>query len=364
MSYLTISENEWQKAENFFKDPRNATKKLRRQEDPFYQKEDTSIHSFIMVGNDIYALAANEYIGTGTYGNVKIGQNRRGEIFAIKIEGSDELRNEEDMVVKAMRRIGYFFGQFLRPLGKEINFKDTNTEHKLYSVYKFRDGEELYDCLIENNYSFTQKLIIAIKCCLSIQKLHNKSIVHADIKPENFKAQIQGNNIKIKTLDYDFSVILNRGAKYYKGETFCGTQGYIAPEIMNEFKYSFASDIYALGILFKEDLRLPSTLYHSMIAKTRNARPTMMAVLKTLQEELKHQIDLDEDAYEVIRFIEYYKIPTDNPVLAAQYLKKVGADPNDALPYYKKERTNKVQKRTQEIEERLAKFGNKRQQII
>lgn len=365
MSYLNISEQEWLKAEDYFRDPRNANKKLCRQRDPFYEKQNTSIHSFIKVDNEIYALAANEYIGIGTFGNVKVGQNRRGENVAIKIEGLDELRNEEDMAIKAMRRIGYFLGQFLRPLGKTITFReDISSQHKLYSVYKLREGEELYDALVENNYSYTQKLIIAIKCCLSIQKLHNKGVIHADIKPENFKAQIEGNKVKIASLDYDFAVILPKGAKCYKGETYCGTQGYIAPEIMKDFQYSFASDIYALGMLFKDDLRLPSTMYHAMIAKDRRSRPSMMSVLKTLLEALNHQDDLDEDAYEVIRFIEAYKIPLEDPVLAAQYLKSVGADPNDALPYFKKERAHrlnnevcKVQKRTEEIEQRLKKFG-------
>ncbi|HRE31344.1 MAG TPA: hypothetical protein PLD88_05155, partial [Candidatus Berkiella sp.] len=52
-----------------------------------------------------------------------------------------------------------------------------------------------------NKFNETQKLIIALKACKSIDELHKMRIIHSDIKPENFISNVNGNMITVGAID-------------------------------------------------------------------------------------------------------------------------------------------------------------------
>lgn len=331
MSKLVISDAEWEKAEQFFNNPLNQDKKLCRKDDPHYRKADTTIHSFIKVNNQIIALAANAYLGEGTFGKVKIGQNKNGDNVAVKIEGRG-LRDENSVTIKIMRMIGYYFGQFARSLNRPILFKDEPTINKLYTVTKLRNGQELFESLAFNQYTHTQKLITAIKCCLAVQKLHKMRIVHIDLKPENFMVKVKGNNIKIKTIDYDFSRIISKGQNFFQDTQSMGTPEYVAPEIVYRQQYSFASDIYALGKMFQNDLGFKFPLCKSMTAHVPSQRPSMNEVIKDLKEHLEKEMNFDIDSMRVLQKLNRLLAPKRETALG-QYFLASATKQNSLLQY-------------------------------
>ena len=85
-----------------------------------------------------------------------------------------------------------------------------------------------------------------IQIALALGKLHSKNVVHRDLKPENI---LVGEDGYIRVTDFGLAKILE-GNEF--ANSFCGTQEYMAPEILNEVPYSFAVDWWALGILAYE----------------------------------------------------------------------------------------------------------------
>lgn len=322
MSKLVISDAEWEKAEQFFNNPLNQDKKLCRKDDPHYHKADTSIHSFIKVNDEIYALAANAYLGEGTFGKVKLGQNRNGDNVAVKIEGRG-LRDESGNTVKIMRMVGYYIGQFLRSFNREILFKDEPTTQKLYTVTKLRKGRELYESLAFDHYAQTQKMIVAIKSCLAVEKLHKKRIVHADIKPENFMVTVNGHDIHIKTIDYDFSKIIPKGKPLFQDTEAMGTPEYVAPEIVYRYQYSFSSDIYALGMMFKNDLGFNFPICKKMTSHVPSQRPSMNEVIKDMKEHFEKEMGFDIDSMKVLQKVNRLLAPKRETALGQYYLANV-----------------------------------------
>jgi len=78
-----------------------------------------------------------------------------------------------------------------------------------------------------------------------IQYLHERSVVHRDIKLENV---LLDENESIKIIDFGFATVIQPGKKL---KAFCGTPSYMAPEIVARREYiPKAPDVWALGVLF------------------------------------------------------------------------------------------------------------------
>lgn len=289
---ITISNSEWSAAKAYFNRYPHETK--------MKKLDKNTTHSFIRVHDAIYAMANRRYIGEqkfghlgeGAFGKVKVVQTQRGENFAVKVEGR-RLRGEQDAELKIMKILGFSKGEAERSVNKV--FKGQYTQKKLYTIMKLIEGEELAKVIYVNgdynhrkaSLSEKQKLCIALEACNAIKRLHDKGIVHADIKPANLMSKIDGSDtILIEAIDFGLSHKLPFGqdtiTTYHGG---C-TPFYMAPEI-NQGIYSFSSDVYALGIMFTHDLQLTDPKFKAMLNRLPHARPSLSEMIIYLENNIK-----------------------------------------------------------------------------
>lgn len=87
--------------------------------------------------------------------------------------------------------------------------------------------------------------------------MHSRGIVYRDLKPENILLDTDGH---VKLADFGLAKELpaiDSPAKHKdfgKTKTFCGTDEYMAPEIILHMEYNFTPDLWAFGILIYEML--------------------------------------------------------------------------------------------------------------
>lgn len=78
-----------------------------------------------------------------------------------------------------------------------------------------------------------------------MEYIHNKNIIHKDIKPDNL---VFSSNGYLKITDFGIS-------RYWKpnnGNEFGGTLGYMAPEVINHSNHGVSVDYFALGVICYE----------------------------------------------------------------------------------------------------------------
>ena len=83
---------------------------------------------------------------------------------------------------------------------------------------------------------------------MAIGKLHEKGIMHRDLKLENIMIDETG---YVKIIDYGLAKILKDGAI---AQSYCGTPEYLAPEMVTNAGHDLTVDWWAIGVLLYEML--------------------------------------------------------------------------------------------------------------
>ncbi len=131
----------------------------------------------------------------------------------------------------------------------------------LHIVMEYADGGDLENYI--KSYMRTargrempeaQVLNIFVQLCLAIKHIHDRKILHRDLKCQNVFMTSSG---ICKLGDFGVSRVLRSTAEL--AATQIGTPYYMSPEIMNNQKYNSKTDIWSLGIILYElvCLRLP-----------------------------------------------------------------------------------------------------------
>ncbi|KAM5223183.1 serine/threonine-protein kinase 33 isoform 2-T3 [Hipposideros larvatus] len=129
------------------------------------------------------------------------------------------------------------------------------TPKKMYLVMELCEDGELKEILCrKGHFSEIETRWIIQSLASAIAYLHNKDIVHRDLKLENIMVKssfIDANNemnLNIKVTDFGLAVKkLGRGEAML--QTTCGTPIYMAPEVINAHDYSQQCDIWSIGVI-------------------------------------------------------------------------------------------------------------------
>lgn len=196
-------------------------------------------------GSSIEDYIVGKQIGQGAYATVFFGLHREtGKKVAIKIYEKYKLldpqrRKSVRCEIRLMERMRHpnivvFHDALDTP--KQIHIiMDFVGGGSLHHFLKKRPGRRLDDAMAKR---------LTYQVAQGIKYLHDRHIVHRDVKLENLLLDEAGT---VKIIDFGFSTILPPGKRL---KIFCGTPSYMAPEIVARKEYpGFCADIWAIGVL-------------------------------------------------------------------------------------------------------------------
>ncbi|XP_027266142.1 serine/threonine-protein kinase 33 isoform X2 [Cricetulus griseus] len=130
------------------------------------------------------------------------------------------------------------------------------TPKQMYLVMELCEDGELKGVLDKKgHFSENETRLIIQSLASAIAYLHNKDIVHRDLKLENimvkssFTDDNNEMNLNIKVTDFGLAVKKHGSRSEGMMQTTCGTPIYMAPEVINAHEYSQQCDIWSIGVI-------------------------------------------------------------------------------------------------------------------
>jgi NIMA (never in mitosis gene a)-related kinase len=144
-----------------------------------------------------------------------------------------------------------------------VHYVDSGIQRgKLWIAMEYASGGDL-DAYIQAKkranklFAVQEALGIFAQACSALQYLHEKRILHRDLKTKNIfldKPSVSDATPVVKLGDFGISKVLAHTRALAK--TQIGTPYYLSPEICEDKPYSFKSDVWAMGVVLYEILAL------------------------------------------------------------------------------------------------------------
>ncbi|KAF7709929.1 hypothetical protein HF521_016779 [Silurus meridionalis] len=142
-------------------------------------------------------------------------------------------------------------------------FHSFHERNSLYIVMEYCDGGDLMQKIIlQKGKPFSEEQITDwfVQMCLGLKHIHDRKILHRDIKAQN--VFLSHGDKRVKLGDFGIARVLNNTAELVM--TWVGTPNYISPEICENRPYNNKTDIWSLGCILYE----LCTLKHPFVAKS------------------------------------------------------------------------------------------------
>jgi len=180
--------------------------------------------------------------------------------FATVYEATSRLNPDRKYAVKVISKLLMEKPEHLEQLRAEISiiklahhpniirmkemFED---QHNIYLVMPLISGGDMFDrILLRKTFPEATTRLIMWRLFSAVDYLHDREIVHCDIKPENILLLDDQDDDNVILADFGLSSFFDPGCDGLHKQQ--GTISYLAPEVLRGEYYSKTIDIYALGV--------------------------------------------------------------------------------------------------------------------
>nr|XP_018266358.1 TKL/LISK/LISK-DD1 protein kinase [Kwoniella dejecticola CBS 10117]OBR88516.1 TKL/LISK/LISK-DD1 protein kinase [Kwoniella dejecticola CBS 10117] len=186
-------------------------------------------------------------LGAGSFGSVY-----KGCYLGIDIAIKEVLPSEEYDVHKYFEREWRIMRECRHPnivlfLGLS---KAPGDDGRVFIISEFVPRGNLRQYILSSHpFPWRLRLSFATDVARAVAYLHARQCIHRDLKGENL---LITSNERVKVTDFGFARIASRNADEMRRMTYCGTDGYMSPEIINGLEFDLPTDVFSLGIIFIE----------------------------------------------------------------------------------------------------------------
>ncbi|PWN19061.1 kinase-like protein [Microstroma glucosiphilum] len=128
--------------------------------------------------------------------------------------------------------------------------KSPGQDGRIYIISEFVGGNmRNYIADKSKPFPWRMRISFATDVARAVAYLHVRKCLHRDLKGENLLITA---NDRVKICDFGFARIAARNEDEMRRMSYCGTDGYMSPEILLGLDFSLPSDVFSLGVIFCE----------------------------------------------------------------------------------------------------------------
>lgn len=157
---------------------------------------------------------------------------------------------------------------------------------RAYFILEYLEGESLASRLKRGPLSVEEFRNIFCSVLLALKDLHDRGIVHRDVKPGNiFICTNDDTSVIVKLLDLGIAKNLSDNGAVTVAGTMLGSPAYMSPEQCSGGVVDCRSDLYSLGCSMYESIAgkplfAGTSAFDTMLKRTLTVRPRTMSLCK------------------------------------------------------------------------------------
>ncbi|CAD0204075.1 unnamed protein product [Chrysodeixis includens] len=193
----------------------------------------------------LYQIYPDEVLGSGQFGIVYGGLHRRTK-RPVAIKVIDKLRFPTKQEAQLKNEVAIL--QNLSHPGVVNLERMFETPERIFVVMEKLKGDMLEMILSHENGRLTERItkFLVAQILVALKHLHEKNIVHCDLKPENVLLSTDEEFPQVKLCDFGFARII--GEKSFR-RSVVGTPAYLAPEVLRNKGYNRSLDMWSVGVI-------------------------------------------------------------------------------------------------------------------
>ncbi|XP_041029531.1 myosin light chain kinase, smooth muscle-like isoform X1 [Carcharodon carcharias] len=183
-----------------------------------------------------------ECLGVGTFGKVyKLLQKSTGKVRAGKFYKARTIQDKKS----ARHEIEIMNCLHHPKLVQCLDAFESRTE--IVMVMEYISGGELFERIVDEDFELTEPTcVLYVRQILEgLQFMHQQSIVHLDLKPENVVC-VNKNGTLIKIIDFGLARKLDCNGSL---KVMFGTPEFVAPEVINYDPIGFTTDTWSIAVI-------------------------------------------------------------------------------------------------------------------
>ena len=227
-------------------------------------------------------------IGEGAFGRAVLCTDKEtgNQVVIKEIALADMSQQERDCAWKESRVLAMLSHPcIIKSYGSFVE------NHVLHIVMEFAEGGDLTE-QIQNakKKHFKEKQILTwfVEICLALKYIHERKVLHRDIKCQNVFLTKDG---RAKLGDFGIAKVLDHTTQL--SQTVVGTPYYLSPELCQGKPYNSKSDMWSLGCVLYEmctfQHAFESNCMNGLVAKILRGRPS--AIPAFYSQDLKDLVD-------------------------------------------------------------------------
>lgn len=241
-------------------------------------------------GNRVGRWTLLSRLGEGGFGSVWRAQHADGRVGSLKIFQREVTRRIDLAPLETIAKVR-------APGIPEVLDYGTAEDGSVFVVSRYVEGKTLEGVLSAGVLAPAQVRVLGIALCRGLQALHERGLVHRDVKPANVIIPSHHSTLTEGLADaqlIDLALVgeVERSAGLTQALVFVGTPRYMSPEQVRGLGLTPKSDVFSLGVVLFEaatgTLAFPGDSLPEVLIRIVTGRPQ----LDLLPAELRPDIEI------------------------------------------------------------------------